>query len=396
LLDSRIFEITQFYYASEARMGSTKNAEWNLAQLRKIMERAWNQNPHCFQSIVASYLVASVSVTRYSGPSTAVNAHAIEDRAALLAAYLFREGHIEFLTPDSRKKKGTAWQRYNSKRKSHEILGAYDCSRRRISIDPSLPPGNLSAVWFHELDHFLRDRFALENQSLVPSKSEDHYQLDLRSYLLLDETLAITTAGIRQRLARYGESTPDGLWEIGSDMNLYQRKGPLERLWKDATVPMGYPEFGAYRFDLLELLRNSFMGLTQSSRRNARKIFEIVEAGYFRDHTQSAKNLSEYPPAQLLELAPIAVWTPPESHEARELRRFFPVLNAIKRSLPEISAACRSFQAALKRKDPSIAGYLGAITGTDRPGNEGVRPGNEGVRPDELTVRPCLLPSEKL
>jgi hypothetical protein len=252
-----------------------------------------------------------------------------------------------------------------------------------IYFDPALPPFDLGAVLFHEVDHFLRDKIVFADEWDRAGGTGS-----LTDWYTLDEVMA-NFAGATAEFRIFSSlseqtGTPR---RFVQDFRLFSRHGQIASVWKD-RVTKGEPWAP---FDEL----TGLFALPESGDRVA-AIANLVSRSYFGDWpTPDPEVIGKF-----------------QSMLGREAKTFFsPLLRALGRGITrdepwqfstDPSPGCRAFAEGIR------SGQLPVPFGADetlrpgggegaRPGGgEGARPGGgEGARPSG-TIRACLAPEEKL
>ena len=167
----------------------------------------------------------------------------------LLGVMLANRDYLEFWTHPEREG-------------DNDLLGAYDCARTKISLDPKMRPVDLAATFVHELNHLFLDKFIQKKDIQFTTANGD---IDWERFFLADEELAITHSAFLQkelsltehpsiRIGKHYE-LPLSLahpYHVDGDLSLYQSGGPIEKLVKltrlSDMIDVGEPETAAYNF----------------------------------------------------------------------------------------------------------------------------------------------------
>ncbi len=181
-------------YALQGQLGQVQAADhlW----MREIKPRLDNRfKTGCADFIGGAYILASISSMDITHSPLTLRAFYTREGfrltkngpLLLLAAYLFNHGQLRLYKKDQVLSLGPqgAWAPAQSG--GVEVLGAYNCEKPSIFLTDDQPPFDTAGTFLHEMSHLFRDVFGHKKTNL-----------EAREKLLMDEAVAIVTAGVLQ------------------------------------------------------------------------------------------------------------------------------------------------------------------------------------------------------
>jgi len=309
-----------FLFSNEPGSNSVSGRQKKLAKSRlsemrgRIKDFGSKYGKDCEEDALAHYALASFWRTlEYSSGfssqdySREMEAQRYKRSLGFLASALHNQRKIRWLTVENRKKLGPSW--LEKKEGRFKVLGAYDCEKMVIYIDPNLRPFDVAAVLVHELDHLFRDKFLVGTGGL-----------SLKNFLLVDETLAAVQAGYIQRDVEYmplwirSSDYPGTLrtdlfntFQPPLDRTLFLPDGPVDRLWSSVEA-LGHDNFGPFNFDFF--LSETFLRKNQGA-------YDKYASWYlqdYRDHFELSKEFRSNPvdltPSPVKHLSPEQIRAP--------------------------------------------------------------------------------------
>jgi hypothetical protein len=326
---------------------------------------------------------------------------------AYLFAQLYRANKIRFARPLLVQ----ATNRVSTQKSP--LLGAYHCQTGEITLDPSLEPYNLRAVFVHELDHWFRDKAEflqlnsphamnisnVENvffDEFFASLSSSAAQVNLKKTLKTSEyqgdlsnLLGLFIFSREDRFEKPGHTRLVDGRNLKDDLNFYSPRGNLSRAVGD--FQKSKPDPDQVRESAFSIW--GFLGYLAEHPSSAplKKLFKTIESAYFDSPTvdpvrygnilqQNWKSMN--PGAQAL-------------HSPDALRLFDQLKDSavFDRAINSNSLACERFIQAIDSGE--LKHYLGSGGIEFSGGTGGGHTGNDGGRPDRYST-PCALSGMKL
>ena len=144
--------------------------ENKVKKTREILNRVYyhRRDSDCFEHVALTYLLSSFQEKYEQRPHHFGNEYLISPHFSYggyqyLAAFLYRQGYLKFLTPRSRCTFGSPWSQFSQgKNSKYKVLGTYDCQSSTIYIDPFQGPTDLAATFIHETSHLFQDKYPLQ------------------------------------------------------------------------------------------------------------------------------------------------------------------------------------------------------------------------------------------
>ncbi|MCC6277763.1 MAG: hypothetical protein IT289_07615 [Oligoflexia bacterium] len=373
-------------YASQAQLAEPKMA----LETRKLIETAVSQSRmlgQCHQDIKMTYLKSSLE--HFATPAgVGANKSPVLELFKLLQSV----GGIRFLDAQSSA--------------SSDIQGAYDCQTSTIFLNSDLPPIDLAAAFVHEVSHLYRDK--LLDIEKVQSDFGLRESSDWISFLLLDETLAITQAGLFQRNLKAVEGNQYPEFGILNDRSLVSANGPLSELIlhspRMTTDQMILGQFwGCKGLESCAYANDSAVEAIRLS------LYQIVYNVYFPRSAMESKVKANLAPERI-------------SDDYSSFSEFIRLgqgilksaraMEKLKTALSAPSAVCTAFVNAYENASGTLSLYSdfeisidaegnwkidkpgrdGAKPGRDgaKPGRDGAKPGRDGAKPGRDGAKPCL------
>ncbi len=188
----------------------------------------------CFSFAAKAYLLESIStllIRNIRSQPFGQNRKFSGQELAMLSIFILNAfpDKVHVLTPDARMRSSCPFQKtiMTKGKEQYAILAGYNCRKSEVFIDPFQTPLNLAAVFFHELDHLLRDKLGPQNPFS-----------DLTSYILLDESLAAVTAAYYQKtLGSFShgdyidQKSPRRISPEDAGFSLFEKNGVFSNLY---------------------------------------------------------------------------------------------------------------------------------------------------------------------